>query len=107
MVLPAGLTFTIGMFTWTTSANDPVEAMEVVQAPLAQTESTSTTADSISGPISGSPPPTTRRPLPCYQGRHLDNTNLVESIDRITAGLAKTLTLVDLIRDRSAEDRCS
>jgi hypothetical protein len=64
-------------------------------------------ADSISGLVSGSCPLTTRRPLPCYQGRHLDNTDLIESIDRVTTGLAETLTLVDLIRDRSAEDYCS
>jgi hypothetical protein len=103
MVLPTGLTFTIGIFTWTTGADGPTEAVEAVQAP-APTKSTSTTADSISRPLSGSPPLTTHRPLPYYQGRHLDNTDLVESINRVTTGLSKTLTLVDSIRDRSAED---
>jgi hypothetical protein len=78
--------------------------MEAVQAPPALTKSTSTTTDSISGPISGSLPLTTHRSLPRYQGRHLDNTDLIESTDRVTTGLAETLTLVDLIRDRSAED---
>jgi hypothetical protein len=107
MVLLAGPTFTIGTFTWTTGADGPAEAMEVVQAPPAPTKSTSTMADSISGPVSGLPPPTTRRPLPRYQGRHLDNTDLVESINRVTMGLAKTLTLVDSIRDRSTEDHHS
>jgi hypothetical protein len=107
MVLLAGLTFTIGMFTWTTGADGPAEVMETVQAPPAPTESASTTADPISGPVSGSPPPTTRRPLPRYQGRRLDNTDLVESIDRVTMNLAETLTLVDSIRDRSSEDRHS
>jgi hypothetical protein len=34
----------------------------------------------------------------------LDNTDLIESIDRVTMGLAETLNLVDSIRDRSAED---
>jgi hypothetical protein len=107
MVLPVGLTFTIRMFTWTTSANDLAEAVEVVQAPPVPTESTSTTVDSILGPISGSPLPTTRQLLPRYQGRHLDNTDLVESIDRTTMGLVETLTLVDSIRDRSTKDRHS
>jgi hypothetical protein len=78
--------------------------VEAVQAPPVPIESTSTMVDSISGPVSWLPPPTTRRSLPRYQGRRLDNTDLVESIDRVTIGLAKTLTLVDLIRDRSAED---
>jgi hypothetical protein len=56
-------------------------------------------ANSVSGPLSGSLPPTTRRPLPHYQGRRVDNADLIESINRVTTGLAKTLTLVDLIRE--------
>jgi hypothetical protein len=78
--------------------------MEVVQAPPAPTESTSTTADSILGPVSWLSPSTTCRPLPRYQGRHLDNTDLIESIDWVTMSLAETLTLVDSIKDRSARD---
>jgi hypothetical protein len=93
MVFPAGLTLIIGTFTWTTGADGPAEAVEAVQAPPAPTESTSTATDSISGPVSGSPPPTTHRPLPRYQGRRLDNTNLVESIDRVTMNLAKNPNL--------------
>jgi hypothetical protein len=99
-----GTAFTIGMFTWTTGAEGPTEVVEAVQAPLAPTESTSTTTDSILGPLSGSFPLTTRRPLPRYQGRRLDNTDLIESIDRVTMSLDETLTLVDLIRDRCVED---
>jgi hypothetical protein len=30
MVLPAGLTFTIGTFTWTTSTDSPAEGVEAV-----------------------------------------------------------------------------
>jgi hypothetical protein len=104
MVLSVKLTFMIGMFTWTTDADDPTKAMKAVQAPPVPTKSTLTMADSILRPVSGSPPSTTRCLLPRYQGRRLDNTDLVESIDRVTTGLAETLTLVDSIRDRSAED---
>jgi hypothetical protein len=60
MVLPAELTFTIGTFTKTIGADGPIEVVEVVQAPPAPTESTLTTADSVSGTVSRSPPPTTR-----------------------------------------------
>jgi hypothetical protein len=95
MVLPAGLTFTIRTFTWTTGADGPAEVVEAVQAPPAPTESASTTMEPILGLVSGSAPPTTRRPLSRYQGRRLDNTDLVESIDRVITNLAKTLTLVD------------
>jgi hypothetical protein len=55
--------------------------------------------DLILGPLSGLPLLTTRRLLPRYQERHLDNTNLIKSIDRVTTGLAETLTLVDSIKD--------
>jgi hypothetical protein len=99
MVLPVSLTFMIGTFTWTTGADGPTEVMEAMQPPPAPTESTSTMADSISAPVLGSSSLTTCRPLPRYQGRRLDNTDLIESIDRVTMGLAKTLTLVDSIRD--------
>jgi hypothetical protein len=60
VVIPVGLTFTIGTFTWTTNADSPAEVMEAVQAPPAPTESTLTMADSILGPVSGSPPLTSR-----------------------------------------------
>jgi hypothetical protein len=81
--------------------------MEVVQALPTPTESASTTVDPISGPVSGSPPPTTRRPLPRYQERRLDNTDLVESIDQVTTNLAETLTLAGSIKDRSSKDHHS
>jgi hypothetical protein len=103
MVLPVELTFTTGTFTWTTSADGLVEAMEAAQAPPTPTESTSTIADLISG----LPLPSTRQPLSRYRGRHLDNTDLVKSIDRVTTGLAETLNLVDSIIDQSTEDHRS
>jgi hypothetical protein len=99
MTLPAGLTFMIRTFTWTTGADGPTEVMEAVQAPPTPTESTSTIVDLILGPVLGSSSLTTRYPLPRYQGRRLNNTDLIESIDWVTMGLAKPLTLVDLIRD--------
>jgi hypothetical protein len=46
----------------------------------------------------------TRCLLPRYQGRRLNNSDLIESIDRVTVGLAETLTLLESIRDQSAED---
>jgi hypothetical protein len=104
MVLLEGLTFMIRMFTWTTGADGPAEVIEAMQVSPVTTESTSTMTDSIPRPISWSSLLTTHRLLPRYQGRRLDNTDLIESIDRVTTGLAKTLTLVDSIRDRSVKD---
>jgi hypothetical protein len=107
MVLPMGLTFTIRTFTLTTGADGPAEVVEAVKAPPTPTESTSTTTDPISGPVLGSPPPTTHRLLPRYQEGCLDNIDLIKSIDQVTTNLAEILTLVDSIRDQSSKDRCS
>jgi hypothetical protein len=104
MDLSAGQTFTIGTFTWTIGVDGAIEVMEVVLAPLAPTESTPAPADPILGLLSGSSSPATHRPLPRYQGRRLDNSDLIESIDRVTAGLAENLTLVESIRDQSVKD---
>jgi hypothetical protein len=104
MILPAGQTFMIEMFTWTTSMDSIVKVMEVVQAPPAPTESTLALADPILGLLSRSSSPTTCRSLPRYQGRPLDNSDLIESIDQVTVSLAETLTLVESIRDQSTED---
>jgi hypothetical protein len=104
MVLPVGQTFTIGTFTWTTGVDGAIEVMEVVQAPSAPTKSTPALADLIPRLLSRSSSSATRRLLPRYQGRWLDNSDLIESIDRVTTSLVETLTLVDLIRDQSTED---
>jgi hypothetical protein len=83
MAMAAGLTFTIGQITWTIGSNDfVVTAMEEVQiqspapAPLPTT-------------------PATHRLLPRYQGRKLDNTDLIDSIDQLGGKLSFTLALVD------------
>jgi hypothetical protein len=47
--------------------------------------------------------PTTRRPLPRYKGRTIDNTNLIEAIDQVGHKLSQTLTLVDSIQNLSTE----
>jgi hypothetical protein len=46
---------------------------------------------------------TTRRPLPRYKGRVIDNTDLIEAIDQVGYKLSQTLTLVDLIQNQSTE----
>jgi hypothetical protein len=104
MMLLACQTFTIGTFTWTTSMDGSVEVMEAVQAPPAPTESTPAPADLILRLLLRLPSLAIRRLLPRYQVRWLDNSNLIESVDQVTVGLAETLTLVESIRDQSAED---
>jgi hypothetical protein len=47
--------------------------------------------------------PITRQPLPCYKGRTIDNTDLIEAIDQVGLKLSKTLTLVDSIQNQYTE----
>jgi hypothetical protein len=43
--------------------------------------------------------PATHRLLPHYQGRKLDNTNLIDSIDQLDGKLSFTLALVDSLQE--------
>jgi hypothetical protein len=43
--------------------------------------------------------PITRRSLPRYKGRVIDNTDLIEAIDQVGHKLSQTLTLVDWIQN--------
>jgi hypothetical protein len=45
----------------------------------------------------------TRRPLPRYKGRVIDNTDLIEAIDQVGHKLSQTLTLVDSIQNQSTK----
>jgi hypothetical protein len=47
--------------------------------------------------------PTTRRPLPCYKGRVIDNTDLIKDIDQVSHKLSQTPTLVDSIQNQSTK----
>jgi len=76
----------------------------------ARIQSTSTTASSASAmalttvdlapatPASSSATPITHRLLPRYKGRQIDNTDLLDSIDRVGTKLAETLALVSSIQ---------
>jgi hypothetical protein len=46
---------------------------------------------------------TTRRPLPCYKGSMIDNTDLIEAINQVGHKLSQILTLVDSIQNQSTE----
>ena len=115
---PSGLTITIGQITWTTGSDDFI-AMIMEEA---RTQSASTTASPASAmapttvdlaptivdlaptmPALSSATPTTRRPLPHYKRRQIDNTNLLDSIDRVGTKLAETLALVSSIQSQPNE----
>ena len=81
----------------------------------ARIQSVSTTASSASAtastmvdlaqatPASSSATSITRRPLPHYKGRQIDNTDLFDSIDQVGTKLAETLALVDSIQNQPIE----
>ena len=54
-------------------------------------------------PASPSATPTTRRPLPRYKGKQIDNVDLLDSIDWVGTKLAETLALVSAIQSRPNE----
>ena len=54
-------------------------------------------------PASPSAMPTTRHPLPRYKGKQIDNTDLLDSIDRVGTKLAETLALVSSIQSQPNE----
>ena len=129
---PNGLTFTVGQITWTTGSDDfiamiteeariqsasttasPSSAMAPTTVDLAPTtvdlapttvDLAPTTVDlAPTMPASSSATPTTRRPLPRYKGKQIDNTDLLDSIDRVGTKLAETLALVSSIQSQPNE----
>ena len=54
-------------------------------------------------PASSSATPITCRPLPRYKGKQIDNTDLLDSIDRVGTKLAETLALVSTIQSQPNE----
>jgi hypothetical protein len=83
--------------------------MEEVQIRSAST--TSPTPASTMTPLAPAPPapapspttPATHRLLPRYQGRKLDNTDLIDSIDRLDGKPLFTLALVDSLQEQFTE----
>jgi hypothetical protein len=106
MATAAGLTFTIGQITWTTGSNDFValttEGMQIQSASTTSptpASATTTLAPASPTPASSSTTPATCHFLPRYQGKKLDNTDLINSIDRLDVKLSSTLTLVNSLQE--------
>ena len=89
-----GQIFTVGSITWVINADGVGELLEPVQIHSAPTTLAPATADPISEPLSRSAPSATHRSLPCYQRRHVNNDDLIESIDQVGLKLADCLSLL-------------
>ena len=132
MAMSNGITFTVGQITWTTGSDDfitmtleeawiqsvpttasPTSAMAptTVDTAPTTTDLASTMMDlaptmvhlAPTTPASPSATPTTRHPLPRYKGKQIDNTDLLDSIDRVGTKLAETLALVSTIQSQPNE----
>ena len=112
MATPNGLTFTIGQITWTTGSDDfiatiteeaQIQSASTAASPasamaLTTVDTAPTTVDlAPTKPASLSATPTIRRSLPRYKGRQINNTDLLDSIDRVGTKLTETLALVSSI----------
>jgi len=132
MATPNGLTFTVDQITWTTGSYNfiamtmeeaGIQSASTTASPTSATTPTtvgtaptmvdtaSTTVDTapttvdlaLTTPASSSATPTTRRPLPRYKGKQIDNTDLLDSINRVSTKLAETLALVSAIQSQHNE----
>ena len=100
-----GQIFTVGSITWVISADGVGELLEPVQICSAPTTLSSTAADPILELLPGSTPLATRRSLPCYQRRHVNNDDLIESIDRVGLKLADCLSIAESALDTLVQHR--
>jgi hypothetical protein len=83
-----GLTFTVRQITWTTRGDG------LTTTTLEETQIQSGTAEA-STPIT--PNPSTRPPLPRYRAKRVDNSDLLQALDRADLRLLEASNLVDLI----------
>jgi len=83
-----GLTFTIGKITWTTHIGG------FATTTSEETQIQSGTAEA-STPIT--PTPSTRPPLPRYRAMRVDNSDLLQALDRADLKLLEASNLVDSI----------
>jgi hypothetical protein len=96
-----GLSFTVSQITWTIGVNSfTAAATEEVQIRSASTTSSSATAlttlaTALTTPATAPTTLISHRPLPCYKGRTIDNTDLMEAIDQVGLKLSETMALVD------------
>ena len=94
-----GQIFTVGSISWIINADGVRELIEPVQIDSAPITPTPVTADLILEPLPWSPSATTRRPLPRYQRRQINNDDLIASIDQVGLKLADCLSIAESALD--------
>ena len=94
-----GQIFTVGSISWVINADGVGELLESEQIGSAPATPAPTTIDLISEATPRSLLATTRRPLPCYQRRPINNNDLIKSIDQVGLKLADCLSISKLALD--------
>ena len=87
-VVAEGLTFTVGQITWTTRGGS------LTTTTSGETQIQSGTAEAST---SITPIPRTRPPLPCYRAKRVDNSDLLQALDRADLKLLEASNLVESI----------
>jgi len=100
-----GQIFMVGSITWVVNADGVGELLEPVRICSAPTTLAPATANPMSKPLSRSAPSATHRSLPCYQRRHVNNDDLIESIDQVGLKLADCLSIAESALDTLVQHR--
>ena len=87
-----GQIFMVGSISWVINTDGDGELIEPVQINAAPITATPAIADPISEPPPRSPSSTTRRLLPHYKRRQINNNDLITSIDQVGQQLADCLS---------------
>ena len=97
--------FTVGSISWVINADGVRELLQPVQIRSVPTTLAPATVDPILDPLLRSPSSTTHRSLPRYQRRHINNDDLIESIDRVGLKLADCLSIAESALDTFIQRR--
>ena len=95
----------VGSISWVINADRVRELIEPVQIGSAPTTPTPATADLILEPLPRSSSSMTCRSIPRYQRRHINNDDLIESIDQVGLKLADCLSIAESALDTLVQRR--
>ena len=99
-VVAEGLTFTVGQITWTTHDDGLTTTTleeDQIRPKAAEVVVPTTSTATTSAPTTLSVTPTTHPPPLCYKGKRVDNSDLLEAIDRANRKLSEASDLVNTI----------